>query len=311
MSPSRLRVHVAWALVTLVCAAGWGRWVVEREEPLLREREWALAAAGRVRAQAAWTPPPGSWETPSLSTASPGAVGERQTELSDEDVVKSEIRRLLHSQKGNDCWEASKMISRILVPRVQVEMYYEQLLHPQDMMRSSALNAIMKLEGAAARTSAEKLLLTDPSEEVRETAASALGELESPQSTEALLQAFRDPVPTVRVAAAAALLRLGQTGPVSELLPLLSKDLDSPDGAVRRTAAEFLGNLNSPQAIPPLLRAIRDSSGNVRSSAMDSLGGMSVPEIVPALKALLNDPDRDIAETARRSLDQYQLQHPQ
>jgi HEAT repeat protein len=54
-------------------------------------------------------------------------------------------------------------------------------------------------------------------------------------------------------------------------------------------AAEALGKLGDPQAIPALIKALGDSDWDVRCAAAEALGKIGDPQAVPALIQALGD----------------------
>ncbi len=83
-------------------------------------------------------------------------------------------------------------------------------------------------------------LQRDDHPHVRSTAAFALGRIESPRTTPALVQALRDGHPDVRINAAWALAEIEDREAVMALVQVLSND---GDARVRRAAAWALGEI--------------------------------------------------------------------
>lgn len=84
---------------------------------------------------------------------------------------------------------------------------------------------------------------------------------------QALLRALSDKVPVRRAAAGQALA----TGPLAEVMPLLRKLLDDPDGTVRLKTALALAAAREPEAVPPLIALVRDLSPEGSAVAEDYL----------------------------------------
>jgi HEAT repeat protein len=72
----------------------------------------------------------------------------------------------------------------------------------------------------------------------------------------------------------------------NELLHELNHDI----WEVRRNAAEDLGNIADPRAVPYLTQRLSDAVGGVRFAVVEAIGKISDPRAVPALLQLLDDP---------------------
>lgn len=137
--------------------------------------------------------------------------------------------------------------------------------------------------GPAARPAVEHALQSsDPA--MRRAALDALGSLITELGAgagdrAALERAAQDPDSGVRRGAAGLLPLVGALGP---LLPLL----DDEDAAVRSAAAEALGRLGAPEAVPALRRAL----GRGEWAAARALGALGAREATPELVAALDDP---------------------
>ena len=70
----------------------------------------------------------------------------------------------------------------------------------------------------------------------------------------------------------------------------LIADLRCPSWEIRRDAAEDLGELGIPEAIPHIARALKDPVGAVRFTAASMLGRIGTDQAVGALTACLDDP---------------------
>ncbi|MHC5056943.1 MAG: HEAT repeat domain-containing protein [Planctomycetota bacterium] len=146
-------------------------------------------------------------------------------------------------------------------------------------------------EAAAAQRDAAVLallpLLGDPSEDVREAAASALSSLSptTPLAVQPLARALTDPNEFVRLDAASTLYEMGAlAGPA---IPALTRALLHADWSLRDSAASALGAIINPDDVPPdapklseinvtvavfaLAGALRDEDELVRDSAVDAL----------------------------------------
>jgi HEAT repeat protein len=58
---------------------------------------------------------------------------------------------------------------------------------------------------------------------------------------------------------------------------------------MRRTAAQALGMIGDPQAIPPLIQALHDEDVWARREAAKALGKISISQAIPALQKTFQD----------------------
>ncbi|MGK7900352.1 MAG: HEAT repeat domain-containing protein [Hormoscilla sp.] len=138
---------------------------------------------------------------------------------------------------------------------------------------------------------------------VRQAAAHALGEWENLEAIAYLLNAFQDEDPWVRYQAVRSIRRYdallaisesGEKGDVCEALKqLVQKD---PANQVRAAAAEALGRVGSEDAVPVLasLMEVPEGDGDVARAALTALGQIQSAEAVAPLLAALNsaNPER-------------------
>jgi len=134
--------------------------------------------------------------------------------------------------------------------------------------------------------------LDHPDTARRRTAVEALGHLNDPQATLALLRALHDPDRCVRSWAAGMLGGVGSVpGKPQAVEPLITMLADT-DADVRSSAAISLGYLRDPHAIQPLITCLHDPNASVRGHAANALGALGAREAVPLLLLTLQDADR-------------------
>jgi beta-lactamase regulating signal transducer with metallopeptidase domain len=179
--------------------------------------------------------------------------------------------------------------------------------------QSAAMSVLAQLrQGAAAPESIPlstqqrialltRLLRTDESEEVRETAAWGLQQMQQrPEVTEVLLEAaLRDASSEVRETAAWALVGV-ETDRVTDVFADLV--VNDKSDAVRETAAWGLGNRTNARGIRALEEALRDETSEVRESAAWALGQLGLTKAPAGLVKLLDDESSDVRETAAWAL---------
>jgi HEAT repeat protein len=152
---------------------------------------------------------------------------------------------------------------------------------------------VLGMIGDASATAALVDRLQDPHEQVRASAAEALGRLGGPRALHPLVdRALRDPTPHVRAQAAASLGKLGEAG----ALDALTAALDDPNYDTRIRALEAVETIR-PADLLPLERALRNPSVEVRRRAALAL------ERVGYLDARVAELESDATASHKRALD--------
>jgi HEAT repeat protein len=132
---------------------------------------------------------------------------------------------------------------------------------------------------------------------MRASAAHALGVIGDPRAIDGLALLLRDERYFVRVVAARAMGQIGE--------PALARVLEmtaSSTPALRESAIEALGSINSPRAISRIIEALSDPSNGVRSAAVRALGESGSEQGVSQLIAILRDDQNPLRAQAGASL---------
>jgi HEAT repeat protein len=227
--------------------------------------------------------------------------------------------------------KATMALGEIHAPET-LQALVEMLSDPEPEVRASALQAVCRYCNPATFDQIADLLLEDPSIEVRQAAAKALGETRLPEALPYLAVALRDSfwwferegaiVPLLD-----AFLCIGEPS----VDPLIEA-LHDTEGTVRSIAAGLLGRLGDRRAIEPLEMALYDMHSEVGQTAAVSLAGFGDdglkiladashhPEawlrqhavrgltlskdkrIVTVLLQLLEDPERNVVRLVIQSL---------
>jgi HEAT repeat protein len=243
--------------------------------------------------------------------------------------------------------EALAVVGIMTKSKTVVPVLLPLLDDPESKVRSAAVSAIPSA-GPAAIEAVPKLIHTlegDSSPIVRKVAVEALGRIapEKDDVVNALLKGFHeDSDPDVRFTAANimgnrsnkipsyadALIEALETeqddetrarlagcfayvkDPPAKIYPILVKMLDDKYFGARQAAADVLGTMGKPEAIPHLIRLLGDENRNVRWSAILSLQefGRQAEAAVPHLERLRDsDPDENVREIAKRALKRIRL----
>jgi HEAT repeat protein len=135
---------------------------------------------------------------------------------------------------------------------------------------------------------------------VRYFSARALGQLGAPEMVEPLARlAQSDPANHVRAAALGAIGRLGGSRAASILAPFL----EASDSDLSRAAIQALGQVNHPDALPPLMAVLRSALVERRLDAVQALGERGGRGVAGALQWVAAvDADARVAQKAIAAL---------
>ena len=303
------RIHLLWSVITVVSSAAWAQRTVRTREVEFREREKVLQVkvleAKKTPAPVAVVMAPERSVVPIAENPIPERPApEYEIQGEEERPTVEELRKLVQGEI-NDVWRAYSVLSKMVKCPLKSELVRTLFRHRDKQIRRAAGYLLQEtLDADAAAPLFQESLRSDPDAEVREAVASMLGSLEAPGTLEALLQAFQKDELRIQVACAAALNGLGEAGAAARLVPQIAARMESPDGAVRREAAELLSRLNSPQALPALMRALGDSNGDVRLEAVNALYNIDDPQTLSLLEPLLNDPIAAVREAVKSLVEE-------
>jgi HEAT repeat protein len=152
-------------------------------------------------------------------------------------------------------------------------------------------------EWVAAKAFAD--VLDDEQPELRMAAATGLGRVGDPSVTAALVKRLKDPDPRVRCRSAVACGRIGDPRAVEPLEERLRNDRDI---AVRRAAAEALGEIGNEGAMRVLIDGAEDPNESIRRVVADSLGEFGSVAPVETLVEYLEDESEAVRRTAMFSM---------
>jgi HEAT repeat protein len=139
---------------------------------------------------------------------------------------------------------------------------------PSPEVQEQVVMALAELEDPRAVPGLEKLLTTSTDADVREQAASRLGDLDLTVAPPALLNALKDSNGDVREAAANSLGNIQDQKAVPALVPLLN----DPDKDVQEATVNALHNIGGPEAMQALIGALKSRDPKVRRMAAEALG---------------------------------------
>jgi HEAT repeat protein len=139
------------------------------------------------------------------------------------------------------------------------------------------------------------LLANDPDPAVRRECAELLGRIEQPPLA-SLTAALSDEAAEIREAAATALGEVGDTSPVDQLIALASDD--SEDRLAREAAVAALGAIGDERARPVLLELIATAPPQIRRRCVPALSVFDGDDIEEALRSAASDRNPMVREAA-------------
>ena len=176
-----------------------------------------------------------------------------------------------------------------------------QLTAEEPVHRQRAATALGQM-GDPGPTQALVNLLTDPSNQVRFSAAAALATLDQAQGIDFLFQALRNTDSILRANAVKFLAEVqSQSGSVeSQLISALSAEAP----LARAGAAQVLGQARVQTAVLSLIEATTDKTAEVRVNAIIALGQIGTGQSRARLESLRTDDDATVAYYAEWALGQ-------
>ncbi len=176
-----------------------------------------------------------------------------------------------------------------------------QLTAEEPVHRQRAATALGQI-GDPGPTQALVNLLTDPSNQVRFSAAAALATLDQAQGIDFLFQALRNTDSILRANSVKFLADVqSQSGSVeSQLISALSAEAP----LARAGAAQVLGQARVQTAVLSLIEATTDKTAEVRVNAIIALGQIGTGQSRARLESLRTDDDATVAYYAEWALGQ-------
>lgn len=173
-----------------------------------------------------------------------------------------------------------------------------------DIKKQAAGCAALAGPGASPLIPGLVTMLNDSEAGVRETAAAALGKVDTRgESEKGLIRTLReDSSKKVRLVAAMALGKIGN--PTDKRIPALVSAFEDTDSDVRTGASQSLARLGE-AAVSHLLDALKSDKSSVRELTVDSLlglGGKAKLAVDPLIERLRSDPDEGVRFRAAGAL---------
>jgi len=169
-------------------------------------------------------------------------------------------------------------------PTVARQIVFDGLMHPDPRIRSNAAE-VVAMTGEVRFMPRVQPLLRDPAVPVRFLAALAVGDLQYSLARDDVGVLLNDQDQNVRIAAAYALMKLGQPG----YFQVIRDAAASPDQTVRANAVLLLGKSGQQEALRYLYWTLQstDSADKVMLQAVESIAMLKDVQIYPKLWAQL------------------------
>ena len=326
---------------TVRARSGWALWEMRAKEavpaftgalndgdnPLLEVAAEALGTLGDEHSVPPLIGALGRWN-PAVQTKAARSLGQ----LKDQRAVPALIDALGRYEAAVRC-EAARSVGE-LGGEQAVNGLVSALTHHDAMLVSEAARALRKLNDLRAVPGLLEILYTG-GENGRSAAIRLLGDMGGAEAAPGLIRALKDPDSIMQSYAAEALGRMGASQAIPHLLAKLRgssmtaiaparalrqlgsrhgvpeelQDLRAPETWRRSKAAQVLGILGGPEALPALLEALGDEQRNVREAAAKGLGELGAGygddvrrEAMPALLRVLNDDGWMVRRAAAEAL---------
>ncbi len=142
--------------------------------------------------------------------------------------------------------------------------------------------------------------LQDTNKTIRQTALSALLQMEGERDVELICSLLTDPDLEVQSKAVDLLVKVKHPDTMKYLVNVLKDENEY----ARRSAVEVLNEIADPSTIRHLLNAIEDDDWWVRSRASDALATIGGPKVMDAVLQLIRDQNENIRRSAIEILNQ-------
>jgi HEAT repeat protein len=176
--------------------------------------------------------------------------------------------------------------------------YFDALIDDRDgHLRSLAAIGLSKIGDKRAIPQIMKLL-SDPYEDVQESAVSALGNFREDLKTEEFVSCLKDKNPALRKNCALVLGKIG----AKDTVDILGFALKDEDTSVRQAAVNSLSSITTDESVRYLICALTDENQHIRTSAALSLGAIGGEKTLEPLMLLLSDNEDSVRAAAARAL---------
>ncbi len=226
-------------------------------------------------------------------------VCKKLVELGHPEAAQPFIEQLSDENRENR-HRAAKALEEIRSPLAIPALTHAALNDESDNVREEAVEALGELRRADL-IPVFSAALQDSHQDIRRQAAWALGETESQKAVAALVTALKDDDSHVRERAVES---LGDIRTRSAVIPVITM-LEDPKWTVRRECVRVLVELGDSRAVEPLILRLGDDHSKVRREAVKALGAFADPRAIKPLTAALHDRDSNVREIAAETLGHF------
>ncbi len=219
----------------------------------------------------------------------------------DADVRSKAIDGLWESEDASLIYPLVKLLEKDSSPEVQVAATTAlgrfALLAEWGKLRA---NYISRVEQSLLAAIGDR---TKPME-VRCRALEAVAPLGRTQVSQAIQKAYESGDSELKISAVNA---MGKNYNPS-WLPILLREITSPNAEMRYTAAEACGELEEEEAVPCLMELFNDPDTGVALAAIQALGKIGGDEAKRCLEQCLDDPEYLVKQAAAQALDELETE---
>ena len=236
--------------------------------------------------------------TQSSSTSSTASAASQLAEAKRAEIAR--YTSMLQSGDEEERREAALMLGAMRDPAT-IAALRAALDDKAERVRAAALVGLGSLQEPSLAPLIATYLTKDKSPFVRKTAAYALGQIAASEATTGLIAGLRDKDMEVRGAAAVA---LANTPDATAIAPLILA-LTDKSAFVRAHAAAALGvnGRAAAQAVPHLVKILTtDEDHEARRQAAEALGRIGEPSALPALERAEQSSDPYLSQAAREAI---------
>jgi HEAT repeat protein len=311
------KIHLPWALVTLVLIVGFARFlsrnsggpgrtgevtsrdrVRELQDEVKRLQRKVAARDQHIRELGGTVADLESERDRRRFRSSAVVLPVDKTDVLPDD----EILALLQKKDPGSRKRALQAIRAIPDRNLRAQLLLEIVYQEDARLTLESLALMAELGGPEAINLALTVLGAKGPPWLKRAAADLLSDLGDLTALPKLESAYAEGNRFTKTGAAVALLRLGDGRAFNEILTGASQDLVSPDGGQRQGAVEVLGRLGTSEVLPLLSQALGDSNSRIRQEAADALGWTLLPEAIPLLEKMLKDPEEIVWKAAEKSI---------
>ncbi|MEW4487921.1 HEAT repeat domain-containing protein [Thalassoglobus sp. JC818] len=206
------------------------------------------------------------------------------------------VLRTLLSSSSEEVEAAIRAAGNFGVANVVLPLLYVQTINPEHRIRIAS--SIARLGEPALKPLLGVVTSPSSTDALRHAAISALRELKSENSVDALAAILNHDSLPIRQIATEALVEIDDPKTLRPLMKLAS----DPDPEIRQNAIKGLARSKSKKAAPVLVEALKDPSREVQQNAIIGLGELGDKSFVANLAPFLEGDDQEVQLTTAEAI---------